>query len=100
MAFLARLLRFLFWVVLLTWGVSLLRRFLSQFGSTQPRSPRDFDVPNDTVTQRLVRDPVCGMHIAPGLALSVKNAGQAVHFCSPECRDKYLQDCNKFAANG
>lgn len=99
MAFLGRVIRFLFWVVVLTWGLSLLRRFLRAVGSGPARRARDIDVPNDAVTQKLVRDPVCGMHIAPSLALIEKNGRETLYFCSAECHDKYLSDTKRFAAN-
>lgn len=57
------------------------------------------DVPNDEVTQKLVRDPVCGMHIAEGLSLPLKQGKETLYFCSTECRDKYLSENQKFAAN-
>jgi YHS domain-containing protein len=100
MTFIARLLRFLFWVVVLTWAMSLLRRLVSRMQAGGAPEKRDIDLPNDAFSQKLVRDPVCGMHIAPSLALTVKQGGETVHFCSPECRDKYLGNTQKFAANG
>jgi len=100
MTFIVRLLRFLFWVVVLSWAMSLLRRLLKHMGASPRPENRDIDVPSDSFSQKLVRDPVCGMHIAAGLALVVKQGGETVHFCSPECRDKYLSNREKFAANG
>lgn len=100
MTFIARLLRFLFWVVVLTWVMSLLRRLVNRMQAGGSREKRDIDLPSDAFSQKLVRDPVCGMHIAPTLALTVKQGGETVHFCSPECRDKYLGNAQKFAANG
>ena len=100
MTFIARLLRFLFWVVVLTWAMSLLRRLVNRMQAGAPRDNRNIDVPNDSFSQKLVRDPVCGMHIAPSLALAEKQGGEMVYFCSPECRDKYLGNTQKFAANG
>jgi YHS domain-containing protein len=100
MTFIARLLRFLFWVVVLTWAMSLLRRLVNRMQAGARDEKRDIDLPSDSFSQKLVRDPVCGMHIAPSLALTVKQGGETVHFCSPECRDKYLGNMQKFAANG
>lgn len=99
MTFIVRMLRYLFWVVVVAWTVSLLRRLVSQMGSGDVRSTRDMDVPSDAVTQRLVRDPVCGMHLAEGLALPLKQGAETWFFCSAECRDKYLSQLKKFAAN-
>ena len=100
MTFIARLLRFLFWVVVLTWAMSLLRRLVSRMQAGGLGEKRDIDLPSDSFREKLVRDPVCGMHIARTLALTVKQDGETVHFCSPECRDKYLGNTQKFAANG
>jgi YHS domain-containing protein len=99
MTFIARLLRFLFWVALVSWMVSLLRRRMNQMGVRQEQRSRDIDSPRDWFAGRLVRDPVCGMHVVASLALSVQQAGETVHFCSTACRDKYLQVTRGFAAN-
>ncbi len=99
MTFIVRMLRFLFWVVVVVWTMSLLRRLVGHMGSQGASSQRDMDVPNNAVTQKLVRDPVCGMHIAEGIALSLKQNGETLFFCSAECRDKYLSQGRKHAAN-
>jgi YHS domain-containing protein len=100
MTFIVRMLRYLFWVVVVTWTVSLLRRVVRQMASGDPRARRDVDVPNDAVTRKLVRDPVCGMHIAEGLALPLSQGAETLFFCSAECREKYLSQTRKYAANG
>jgi YHS domain-containing protein len=100
MTFIARLLRFLFWVVVLSWTMSLLRRLVNRMQASSPGEKRDIDLPSDAFSQKLVRDPVCGMHIAARLTLTVKHSGEPVHFCSPECRDKYLGNTQKFVAHG
>ena len=101
MTWIARFLRYLFWVAVATWTVSLLRRLVSQMGTAHPEagSNRPVGVPNDAVNQKLVRDPVCGMHIAPALALHVNQGAEEVYFCSPECRDRYLGEQRRLAAN-
>jgi len=38
----------------------------------------------------LKRDPVCGTFVAEASALKLSDGAATVHFCSPECRDKYL----------
>lgn len=38
---------------------------------------------------KLVRDPVCGTHVAPRSALSLAAGGTTHYFCSEECRTKY-----------
>jgi|SRR5215471_8335309 len=99
MSFLARLFRFIFWVLVVSWSVSLLRKMVNRMGAAAGRN-EPLEVENDAVSRKLVRDPVCGMHIAEGLALVERNGGQLVYFCSEECRDKFIGEPKKFAANG
>jgi len=100
MEILGRILRFLFWLVVLSWSISLVRRL---FGA-QPRegssAERNQSVPDPSLNKRLVRDPVCGMHVAEELAISTQTGNQLVYFCSTECRDRYLREAQKLAANG
>ena len=37
----------------------------------------------------LKRDPVCGTFVATSTSIKKTVHGETVHFCSPECRDKY-----------
>ena len=100
MTFIARLLRFVFWVVVVSWGVALLRRLVQRMGRGAAQSQAAVDVPNDAITRKLVRDPVCGIHLAEVLALPLRQDGELLHFCSTACRDKYLSETRKIAANG
>jgi YHS domain-containing protein len=100
MTFIARILRFLFWVVIVSWGVSLLRRLVSRMGGAAANRQQPIDMPNDTVSRKLVRDPVCGMHLAEPLAIAERSgSGEPVYFCSEECRNKFMDAPRKFAAN-
>ena len=51
-------------------------------------------------SRRLVRDPVCGVHITEDRAIPLRVRGEVVHFCSVACRDQYAGNEQKFAANG
>jgi YHS domain-containing protein len=42
------------------------------------------------LTGELKKDPVCGTYIAAATSIQEKVGGQTFHFCSPECRDKYV----------
>jgi len=88
MGFLGRLLRFLFWVVVIGWAVRLLGRAIGKAVRPKP-APRGTDQVPVTGGKRLVRDPVCGMHLAEELALPLKANGEVLHFCSDQCRQKY-----------
>lgn len=100
MTFIVRMLRFVFWVVVLSWSAALLRRLVQRMGQGAAESQAPVDVPNDAITRKLVRDPVCGMHIAEVLALPLRQDGELRHFCSTACRDKYVSETRKIAANG
>jgi hypothetical protein len=102
MTLLARLFRFLFWVVIVSWGIRLLGRLISGLlqptAASKPVDPnRDM---NSRTAARLVRDPVCGVHMAEVLAVPLRENGELLHFCSLACRDSYLSSSHKLAANG
>jgi YHS domain-containing protein len=42
------------------------------------------------LTGELKKDPVCGTYIATTTSIKEKVGGQIFHFCSQECRDKYV----------
>jgi YHS domain-containing protein len=87
MSFLGRILRFLFWVLLVSWVLKLLGRAMGGAGAT-PRTP-SYPQREPAGGKRLVKDPVCGMHMAQELALPLEANGEVLHFCSDECRAKY-----------
>jgi YHS domain-containing protein len=39
----------------------------------------------------LVRDPVCGVFVVPGQALSAGSGDAARYFCSEDCRRKWIK---------
>ena len=116
MNFLDRIMKYLFWLLIVSWSVALLRRVLAwmvrgavpaeadqdasgSLGGTGAGS-RSSDTPNGRVARRLVRDPVCGTHVAEVLAIPLREGGEFVHFCSLACRDKYVNSTQRLAANG
>jgi len=82
MTFLANILRYLFWLLVVSWSAALLRRLVQRMGREVGRSQPYVDVPGDELGRKLVRDPVCGLHV-----------------CSAACRDKYIKESRKLAAN-
>ena len=99
MAFILRMMRYLFWLLVVSWSVAVLRRIVGKMISGDSGVKPSVDVPNDAVGQKLVRDPLCGMHVAAGLALPLNQGGEVLYFCSAECRDKYLNAAEKFSAS-
>lgn len=81
--FLARFLRYVFWVVILTWLVRRLQQWLFP-----PQTPRLVS-PGTPVSNPLFRDPVCGTHVSPEISYTLEQGGQILHFCSAECREHY-----------
>jgi YHS domain-containing protein len=57
-------------------------------------------IPSPAAARRLVRDPVCGMHVDETLSIPYREERELLHFCSPACRDAYAVNTRKFAANG
>jgi hypothetical protein len=116
MDFLARIFRFLFWLLILSWSVALLRRVLAWMvrGAMPAQAEQDAtgsaagggvgtesdNAQSGVSARRLVRDPVCGTHVAEVLAVPLRESGELVHFCSVACRDKYVNGTQRMAANG
>ena len=105
MTFLARIIRFLFWLLVLSWGVWLLRRVFGSLlqdsaSSQQSTKGAAGDPQNSRTARRLVRDPVCGMHVDETLSIPMREGDELLHFCSIVCRDAYVVSSKKFAASG
>jgi YHS domain-containing protein len=105
--FSSRMMRFLIWLVVLFWTVAMLRRLvvwmLRGFLKTltdQQSAPTAQQGSAAISSRRLVRDPVCGVHVAEDRAIPLEVGGVVVHFCSAKCRDQYAGREQKFAANG
>jgi YHS domain-containing protein len=107
MSFISGVMRFLLWLLVLCWGVALLRRAVAWVlrGVATPRvqgaSPDGGTAePGEIASRRLVRDPVCGVHVAEERAIALAEGDAVVHFCSTACRDQYVGSGKKFAARG
>ena len=104
MTFLARIVRFLFWLLVISWGAWLLRRvfgsLLQNAAGPQPGANASAESQTTNLARRLVRDPVCGMHVDETLSIPMREGDQMLHFCSIACRDAYVVSSKKFAANG
>jgi YHS domain-containing protein len=75
--------RFLFYL-LIGYGLYLLARIFLR--KRPPPSPRR----NGEV--ETFQDPVCGVYVTRGDAVSAKMEGKWVYFCSAECREKYRRN--------
>lgn len=70
--------------------------------SQAQRPPQSAGSPGAEVAmnaRRLVRDPVCGIHVAEVLAIPLRAGKETIYFCSQACRERYLSETRKAAAN-
>jgi YHS domain-containing protein len=101
MTFLARIIRFLFWLLLVSWSVWLVRRLLGSTAASPEHAAKGTASSQPPKSaRRLVRDPVCGMHVDETLSIPMREGDELLHFCSIACRDAYVVSSKKFAANG
>lgn len=83
----------LFWILL---GLLLIRIIFRALAgkkrSTQaPGRPAPGPDRSPVKPETMLQDPVCGMYLDPSLALPLKQGGQTLHFCSPECLNQYRE---------
>ena len=104
MNMLARVARFLVWVLVLSWSMWLLRRVLGwllrKAENPSHQSTAGFSATDATkASRRLIRDPICGMHVDETLSIPYREEGELLHFCSIACRDAYVSSMKRFVAN-
>ena len=96
--------RFLIWLFVLCLTIALLRRavvwVLRGFVNSLTRREAAPDQQHTVGSRRLVRDPVCGVHVAEERAIPLRTGDEVLHFCSAACRDQYAANEQKVAANG
>ena len=74
--------RFIIWSILLTIIIRMVWRFVRAImegaGMLEGASP--------PASVKLVRDPVCGVFVVPGHALTIGSGEATKYFCSEKCR--------------
>jgi YHS domain-containing protein len=73
------------------WLIRYLLGALFGKGQIHRQAPRR-GAAGEAETQRMVKDPVCGMYMDPRLAVRVDDREGDHYFCSEECRRKFLTD--------
>ncbi len=53
-------------------------------------TPNEQEVPAGKSTAELVQDPQCGAYVLPAQGVATRVGGKAYHFCSEDCRNKFL----------
>jgi YHS domain-containing protein len=103
MTFLTRIVRFLFWLLVVSWSVWLVRRLfglLLQTSASPENTAKGSASQAAKASRHLVRDPVCGMYVDETLSIPMRGGEELLHFCSIACRDAYVVSSKKFVANG
>lgn len=84
------ILRFLVPLLLFFFLRSFLRSLAAGFHSfSRPAANAGQSAPPVQAGGELKKDPVCGTYVSAITSLTRTVNGTVVHFCSPECRDKY-----------
>lgn len=63
------------------------------FAGDMKRRKEDAKKEQETLIAKgeMVKDPVCGSYVSVDDSVKVRDGAQTRHFCSYECRDKYLK---------
>ncbi|HWF09925.1 MAG TPA: hypothetical protein VG297_15765 [Bryobacteraceae bacterium] len=86
---------FFFRVILFAIALSVIRSVIARvqralgMGVRRPPAPMRAGSPSSAGATMLQQDPVCGTYVAVDSSLKRVVKGKVLHFCSPECRDKY-----------
>jgi len=92
---LSRMIRVVLWGILLSWLLGLLQRWISSTQRRQTAGQRRPPAPTRAV---LHRDPCCGTYVSPEISFPLQQAGQIEHFCSAECRERFLRSGQQAAS--
>ena len=74
------------WVIFAVW---LFRRIFRPRPSQQVHPPRVEKQPPAPM-KTLHRDPSCGTYVAEDISHRLEEGGKTLHFCSEECRMRYI----------
>lgn len=86
LSFLARVILFVIAISVIRSVITMVQRAFS--GARTPPGVRATRGSQQSATM-LQQDPVCGTYVAVDTSLKRAINGRVVHFCSPECRDKF-----------
>ena len=87
LGFIGRLILFLIVLSAIRTAVQFVQKFFALNPGAVAR--RSQPAPNRGGATLLQQDPVCGTYVASESSLKRIVRGKVIHFCSPECRDRY-----------
>jgi len=101
MSFLARVVRFLMWLLVLSWGLRLLRHIVgAMLRKNQGLAPKSTDsadgIPAASTARRWCAIRCAACTWTKTRSIPLREGGELVHFCSPACRDAYAGNVRKF----
>jgi hypothetical protein len=76
------------WVLVIALLYLLYRLFRASRSKSRQGGEGMREIPKEDV---LVQDPWCKTFIPRSQALEARSGNEVVHFCTPECRDRYLE---------
>ena len=83
-------------VFVMAWIVSRILRQTVKGGSSQTGSENRFRTGRrPEIHGETARDPVCGMFVSTELSHRLEREGKVLHFCSPECLEKYQSEARR-----
>ena len=89
LSFLARVILFALAISVVRSVVTMIQRAFTGGRTQQPARSARGTSQNGQAATMLQQDPVCGTYVAVDTSLKRAVGGRVLHFCSPECRDKY-----------
>lgn len=80
----------MFQLFLLAAVVYILSRWLRRDNAAPRRTRSAPPTPPAGQVEEMVQDPACGTWVPLSQALAARRGRETLHFCSAECRDKYM----------
>ena len=77
------------WIVIIVAGFLLWKLFIGDKKQKKMKQEKQAEARYDS--GEMVKDPICGTYVPLDSDIRVKNGDKVYHFCSYECRDKYVQ---------
>jgi YHS domain-containing protein len=88
--------RLIFYLLGLVFVITLIRGVIGVLGRAfsalvaPPPLPRETSKPEIPLSGELKKDPACGTYISAATSIKRTVDGETYHFCSAECRDKFV----------